>query len=58
MFKTNFTVFLLLADGAPFIMGTKDGFMSFVEKESKDVLVNHYLFYRENSEAGIVHNLF
>ena len=39
------------ADGAPSMMGTKKGFMSFVKKENQDILVIHCLLHRENLAA-------
>ena len=41
----------VFANGAPSMMGTKKGFMSFVKKENQDILVIHCLFHRENLAA-------
>ena len=35
------------ANGAPSMMGIKEGFMSFVKKENKNILVIHCLLHRE-----------
>ena len=35
-------------DGAPFIMGSKRGFMSFVKRQNNDILVVHCLLHRKN----------
>ena len=39
------------ADGAPYMMGCKKGFMSFVKKENKNFLVVHCLLHRESLTA-------
>ena len=36
------------ADGAPAMMGSKKGFMSFVKKKNNNILVVHCLLHREN----------
>jgi len=39
------------ADGAPSMMGSKKGFMSFVKKENKNISVVHCLLHQENLAA-------
>jgi len=45
------------ADGAPSMMGSKKGFMSFVKKENKNISVVHCLLHRENLAAKEIQDL-
>ena len=43
--------FFVCADGAPSIMGSKRGFMSFAKRQNNDISVVHCLLHRENLAA-------